>query len=34
MTIANPINVAALIAAVAFAIWLEIRAEKKRGGRE
>jgi len=30
MSIANLINVAALVAAVAFAIWLEIRAEKKR----
>lgn len=29
MTIANLINVAALIAAVAFAIWLDVRAEKR-----
>lgn len=33
MTIAHLINVAVLVAAVAFAIWLEDRAEKKRGGK-
>lgn len=31
MNIDNLINVAVLVAAVAFAIWLEIRDEKKRG---
>ena len=29
MTIAHLINVAALVAAVAFAIWLDVRAEKR-----
>ncbi len=29
MSIAHLINVAVLVAAVAFAIWLEVRAEKR-----
>ncbi len=29
MNIAHLINVAVLVAAVAFAIWLEVRAEKR-----
>lgn len=29
MTIAHLINVAVLVSAVAFAIWLEVRAEKR-----
>lgn len=33
MTAAYLINVAVLVAAVAFAIWLEVRAEKKRSGK-
>jgi hypothetical protein len=33
MTIAHLINAAVMVAAVIFSIWLEIRAEKKRGGK-